>query len=176
MYHRPLTTGATHWFAAQLKPNGLRSAEQNLARQGFAHFTPRRLETRRVSDRMRTTARPLFPGYIFVQCDPEAPHWRALNATRGLTRVIVGDPRRPRPLPDDFIAAMMMRCDAEGILRDMPALRPGDLVRVVSGPMADLVSRIEKLQADDRVELLMALMGRETRVSVAAQFVEKLGG
>ena len=30
MYHRPMTTGATHWFAAQLKPNGLRSAEQRV--------------------------------------------------------------------------------------------------------------------------------------------------
>ncbi|MHA6326434.1 transcription termination/antitermination protein NusG [Roseivivax sp. CAU 1753] len=167
-------TAAGNWFAAQLKPNGLGIAERNLTRQGFAHFMPKRLENVRRGDKMLNQARPLFPGYIFVRFDPASSQWRALNATRGLTRIIVNDPRNPRPLPEDFIAGMRARCDSDGLMTTAPAFQEGDRVRVVSGPMAELVSRIEQLESEDRVQLLTAFMGQETRVSVATHFLEKL--
>ncbi|QFS84796.1 transcription termination/antitermination protein NusG [Roseivivax sp. THAF197b] len=165
---------ADNWFAAQLKPNGLTIAERNLKRQGFRHFTPKRLETLRRAEKVVTTPRPLFPGYIFVRFDPANPDWRALNATRGLTRIIVDDPRKPQSLPEDFMAALIDRCDEQGLLKAAPALNLGDTVRVVSGPMVDLVSRIEGFDTDGRIKLLMDLMGRETRVSVARRYLEKL--
>lgn len=176
MFSRPGHITASNWFAAQLKPNGLGLAERNLTRQGFAHFAPKRRETQRRGNRLVTQPRPLFPGYIFVQCDPTAPDARGLHSTRGLTRLIVGDPRRPQPLPEEFIAGLMMRCDKEGLLTATPALRKGDLVRVVSGPMADVISRIEEFEDGDRVRLLLELMGQKTRVSVAAEMLERLAG
>ncbi|SIT06057.1 transcriptional antiterminator RfaH [Roseivivax lentus] len=174
MLHRLVHETSSNWFAAQLRPNGLSIAERNLSRQGFSHFTPKRLETRRQSNRVVTTPRPLFPGYIFVQFDPLAPQWRALNATRGLTRVIVNDPRHPTPLPDDFMAALMERSDESGLLKPPPELKPGDRVRVVAGPMADLVSRIERMDDNARIQLLMHFMGQESRLSVSMDMVEKV--
>ncbi len=165
---------ATHWFAAQLKPNGLSIAERNLARQGFAHFTPKRLETRRRANKSITAPRPLFPGYIFVRFDPAEPNWRALNGTRGLSRLIMNDPRHPKALPEDFMAALLDRCDEDGLLKPPPRFDVGDTVRVVAGPMVHVVSRIESFAPDDCVRLLMDLMGRETKVVVARRYLEKI--
>ncbi|MCE0505073.1 MULTISPECIES: transcription termination/antitermination protein NusG [unclassified Roseivivax] len=168
------TQNPRNWFAAQLKPNGLTLAERNLARQGFAHFAPRRMETTRRAGKLTSRPRPLFPGYVFVQFDPAGADWRKLNATRGLTRVVLDDPRHPRPLPQDFMAGLLARCDRDEVLETVPAFAEGDLVRVINGPMAMLVSRIEALGDDDRIRLLMEFMGQKTRVTVPAVYLEKI--
>jgi transcriptional antiterminator RfaH len=84
-----------NWFVAQLKPNGLTLACRNLDRQGFAAFVPKRVET--VAGKSRH--RPLFPGYLFVQFDPARHGRQAVNSTRGITRLLLNDPRAPSPLP-----------------------------------------------------------------------------
>jgi transcription antitermination factor NusG len=45
---------------------------------------------------------------------------------------------------------------------------------VVSGAFADTIARIETLQDGERLQILMDLMGRQSRVSVARHSVEKL--
>ncbi|SFQ60184.1 transcriptional antiterminator RfaH [Roseivivax halotolerans] len=165
---------AANWFAAQLKPNAAAIAERNLDRQGFAAFLPRRLEARRIRGKIVDRAQPLFPGYIFIQTAPERTDWRVLNATRGLTRVILSDPRKPRPLPGEFMAALMARCDDSATLTAPPSLEIGDTVRVIGGPMAELVSKIERIGEADRIELLMELMGQTARVSVSSRYLEKI--
>jgi transcriptional antiterminator RfaH len=165
---------APRWFVAQLKPNGLALAERNLARQGIAHFSPWQIETRRRRGRLADVRRPLFPGYIFVRFAPEAGLWRAVNATRGLTRLVQTDPRRPTPLPDALVEGLLARCDAEGRLAAAPELAEGDRVRVIAGPFADLVGRIETLEEGERIRVMLDLMGREVRTRIGAEAVEKL--
>lgn len=164
-----------NWFVAQLKPQGLRRAEENLARQGFLSFCPKRLESViRNSKRMSKEA-PLFPGYLFVQFDPSEGGWTSINATRGITRLIISDIRKPTPLPATFMAGLMARCDDGGLIGAPPDLEVGDTIRVLSGPFADTIARIETLQDGERIQILMDLMGRETRISMGKDRVEKLG-
>lgn len=162
------------WFAAQLKPNGLHQAERSLTRQGFEIFCPWMIETQRRNGRLQDLRRPLFPGYLFVRLDPEAGLWQAVNATRGLTRLVQTDPRVPTPLPDGLIAGLRARCTEAGQLQTDPDLVPGDRVRVVAGPFMDLVARIETIGSDARIRVLFDLMNRKVVTDLNPALLRRL--
>jgi transcriptional antiterminator RfaH len=163
-----------NWFAAQLKPNGLSLAQRNLDRQGFKHFVPMRRETRRMQKGLQSVKRPLFPGYIFVFFNPESSAWRRLNSTRGISRLILSDPRRPRPLPDEFMLALQERCGADEIIRDPDAFVPGERVRILDGPFAQIVAQVDGMSSDQRLRLLLSLMSQTVRIELPALNVERL--
>lgn len=162
-----------NWFAVQLRPNMRLIAERNLLRQGYPCFSPTRLETIRRANRYKTDARPLFPGYLFVQFDPRRPGWQAINATRGVSRIVTGPGQAPQPLPPAFIAGLQSRCDDDGRFVQDLSLNVGDTVRVLAGPFAGMVSRIDRLEPQDRVNLLIRVMGRDVRTSVSGEDVDR---
>ena len=77
-----------HWYLVQVKPNGYRLAERNLARQGFTCFQPTVRATERRGAHFRPVSRPLFPGYFFVAFDPARAPWRKINSTAGVARLV----------------------------------------------------------------------------------------
>ncbi|WP_283638835.1 transcription termination/antitermination protein NusG [Marinovum algicola] len=161
---------ADNWFVAQLKPNGLALALRNLGRQRFATFVPERFEALRGA----TVRRPLFPGYMFVRFDPVQHGWQAINSTRGVTRLLLNDPRRPSPLPAQFMAGLIARCDDKGLVLPPEDFAAGDRIRVISGPFADLVTKVDALDKEDRLRVLIELMGQKVKTSIPRVNVEKL--
>ncbi|HAJ45567.1 MAG TPA: transcriptional activator RfaH [Alphaproteobacteria bacterium] len=156
------------WFLAQLKPNSAQIAERGLIQQGFRTFLPVEEGTKRVRGKFVSALRPLFPGYIFVAFNPGAGHWRAINATNGITR-LVSFGNTPTPVPRPIVSQLMLRCDASGKLLPPDSLKPGDLVRLSAGPFADFVAEVETIEPDRRVWVLMEMMGGHTRVAVAPE-------
>jgi transcriptional antiterminator RfaH len=157
----------TSWFLAQLKPNCGHIAERNLKLQGFRVFLPKEDSTKQVRGKFLNTLRPLFPGYIFVAFNTGAGHWRTINSTNGITR-LVSFGQEPAAVPLDIVSQLLLRCDADGKLLPPKLLKPGDTVRLTSGPFADFVGTIEVIAPERRVWVLMEIMGGQTRVAVAA--------
>lgn len=162
------------WFVAQLKPQGLVKAEVNLARQGFQSFCPKRYESVLRAGRRMTKYAPLFPGYLFVSFDPTDTGWTSIHATRGISRLLLTDRQKPIPLSSSFMSGLLARCDAQGTIIATPDLSLGDTIKVVSGPFADTIGRIERMTDDERVQILMDLLGQTTRLSVPKTHVERL--
>lgn len=162
------------WFLAQLKPNAQRIAVRNLDRQGFATFLPQHQVTRRQSGRFVEALRPLFPGYLFVGFDPASAPWRKINATSGVSRLVSFD-QRPRAVPSALIDDLAARCDADGVLQPAPVLTAGSAVEILSGPFANFVATVETITPDQRVWVLLDLMGQQTRVQVANNHVRATG-
>ncbi|MDA7963538.1 transcription termination/antitermination NusG family protein [Ruegeria sp.] len=169
-----MTPDPNNWFAVQLRPNMRLIAERNLTRQGFTSFAPARLETFRRRGRLKTEARPLFPGYLFVQFDPQTARWQAINATRGVSRLITDGRLNPTPMPADFMSGLLDRCDPNGLLQTPDHLNPGDHVRILSGPFAGLVSRIEHLDQQERLHLLLQIMGRQVQTILPTKSVGRI--
>ena len=153
------------WFLAQIKPNSHQIALRNLERQGFETFLPLCEETRRMGSRFVTRARPLFPGYLFVALDMGQGHWRAINSTSGLTGLVCFG-GGPCPVPRDLVHQLRARCDRAGQVQPAAQFVPGDRVAVTTGPFADFVARVEDLAPEQRVWVLMDLMGSQTRVAM----------
>ena len=150
--------GGASWFLAQLKPNCANIADRNLKRQGFDTFLPMEEATGRRNGKFVTAMRPLFPGYIFVAFDVALGSWRAVNSTYGITR-LVSFGREPRAVPPDLISELMRRCDAAGKLLPTNCLRPGDRVTLTKGPFVDFVAEVERIAPDQRVWVLLDIMG-----------------
>lgn len=156
----------TSWYLVKLKQGAPDRARTNLERQGIEVFGPERLRTERRRGKLETRSRPLFPGYLFIRSRGSALNWQSVNGTYGVARVVCMEPGRPSVVPDAVIAAL--REGAAGT----PAC--GDRVRVVVGPFADLVARVEATAERDRILVLLDIMGRRVRARVGGCDVQRL--
>ncbi|MFC3424024.1 transcription termination/antitermination protein NusG [Rhizorhabdus histidinilytica] len=150
----------------QLKPNAEVIAKRNLLRQHAQVFTPFEEITSRRAGRLVQIYRALFPDYLFVSFDPDVVRWRAVNSTLGVNRLIDFSHDRPAQVPSGLISSLMRRCDPSGKLLPPRFLRGGDLVRVTSGPLAEFIGTVEQLAPDQRVWVLLDMLGKNTRVAV----------
>lgn len=160
------------WFLAQLKPNCLSIATQNLDRQGFKSFVPLEQRTQRSGPRFKTVARPLFPGYVFVSLDTSMGQWRAVNSTYGITKLVAFG-GKPAAVPQGLVEQIALGCDADGLLLPPEELLPGDKVLIQSGPFAGELAEIEHTDPNRRVWILLDLMGQKTRVHVTRDALKR---
>ena len=154
-----------NWYLVQLKPNGHRLAKANLERQGFKTFLPLQNVTTRSAHKFVDRHVPLFPGYMFVELDTVQNAWRKVNSTLGVARIVsLGG--TPTPVPSAIINEFISRCDDEGILRPTLGLEVGQDVQVLRGPFANFVAKVEEISPDQRVWILIDLLGQSSRISV----------
>jgi transcriptional antiterminator RfaH len=154
------------WYAVNTQPRQEARADENLRRQGFYSWLPRFQRQRRHARRADQVLAPLFPGYLFVQLDPEIERWRSINGTFGVIRLLSsGD--MPLAVPDGLVEEIMQRRDASGTVVVPPRrLVVGEAIRVAVGPFADLEGLFQEMSGRDRVVLLFNLLGRKVRASV----------
>jgi len=150
-----------NWFPIYTRPRQERRALVNLERQGFQCFLP---EVRRPrSERVE----PLFPRYLFLEAQPAEQSLAPIRSTRGVTGLVrFGE--RIATLPTRVMQAIRSRIDPEtGLVRgESLDLRPGERVRVLSGPLAGTEAIFRAGSGPERVRVLMDLLGRQTTVEV----------
>lgn len=160
------------WHIAQLRPNGLSMALRNLERQSVTVFAPTEIRTERRGQKFVTREAQAFPGYLFVQPSPTTGGIRAVNSTRGITK-LVSQGSEPAIVADELMEALRMRF-APRVELPAPEFFPGEDVKILDGPLAEFVARVEATAPKDRVYLLIELMGRATRVTVDARQLRSL--
>ena len=160
------------WFVAQLKPNGFVTARLNLQKQGYQVFMPMQQTEVRHARKVKTVARPLFPGYTFVSFNPDISQWRAINSTYGVNSLIMSGANSPQIAPADLIQTLLARCGDGDLVLPPEILAPGNVVKVVNGPFKDIMATVEALSNSARIAVLLDLMGRTTRVEIARHNLE----
>ena len=145
------------WFILQLKSNSHHLAAKNLTRQGFETFLPLNDATSRRASRFINTSKPLFPGYMFIRFDKAESEWHKINSTYGVSRLITFNSIL-KSIPTIFVDHLMERYDLSG------KLKKGDKVTVLKGPFANFIATVEKYEADQRIWILMDLMGRTAKI------------
>ena len=155
------------WFVVHTQPQAEARAVLNLNRQGFGTYLPRYLKTRRHARKVDVVAVPVFPRYVFVQIDLQAQRWLAIRSTIGVSR-LVGSAVAPLAVPKGIVDGLLARQNAEGFVRLLapPGLRAGDKVRVLGGAFEECLGLFERITDDQRVSILLDLMGRKVRVSL----------
>ena len=151
------------WFVLQFKSNSHHIAAKNLNRQGFETFLPLHDTTSRKISRFINISKPLFPGYMFIKFDRAESEWNKINSTYGVSRLITFNSVR-KSIPTIFINHLMKRYDLSGKLIPIQKLKKGDQVTVLTGPFANFIATVEKYEADQRIWILMDLMGRKTKI------------
>lgn len=153
----------TRWYAVHCQPHREHAAAVHLGNQQIEVFFPRREITRRHARKIEKVRRPFFPGYLFIQLDITREPWRCVNSTFGVVRIVMQN-EQPVPVPRGVVEALMDACDEKGNLSWKMELRLGQKVRVIDGPLIELVGHLDQLTDSDRVRVLLDIMGGVTRV------------
>ena len=162
----------TYWCAVQTHVRSEDKAAFHLRRQGYEVFLPKHLKRRKHARRVDWVPTPLFPRYLFVAIDPALTQWSSIRSTVG-----VGDLVRfgggPAAVPADIIAEIKARQDNNGLVKANAGcvFNTGDRVKIVDGPLNDLEGLFHGATDEERVIVLLNLMGREVRVRVPLETV-----
>ena len=156
------------WFILQFKSNSHHLAAKNLNRQGFETFLPLHDTTSRKLSRFMSTSKPLFPGYMFIKFDRAESEWHKINNTYGVSRLITFNSLL-KSIPTKFVDSLMKRYDSSGKLIPIQKLKEGDRVKILKGPFADFIASVENYESEQRIWVLMDLMGRTTKIQIPSE-------
>jgi transcriptional antiterminator RfaH len=151
------------WFILKFKSNSHHLAAKNLNRQGFETFLPLHDTTSRRLSRFVNTSKPLFPGYMFVKFDRAESAWHKIDNTYGVSHLITFNSVL-KSVPTIFVNHLMKRYDLLGKLIPIKKLNKGDRVTVLKGPFTSFIATVENYESDQRIGILMDLMGRKTKI------------
>jgi transcriptional antiterminator RfaH len=109
---------------------------------------------------------PLFPRYLFVAVDIAAQRWRSIQSTFGVARLICNG-EEPAPVPNAILDAIKQREDDEGLVQiSRERFLHGARVQITDGPFASCLGLFEGARDDERVAVLLDLLGRKVRVLI----------
>jgi transcription elongation factor/antiterminator RfaH len=157
--------GTEQWFVVQCIARREKYAQLNLTNQHYQTFLPYFWKTVRHARRSRTVQQALFPGYLFIQLDLSKDRWRSVNGTFGVSRMIMsGD--RPAAVPNSVVQRLMQHIDDKGAVRLDDGLKAGQKIKIVSGPMTDLIGELLSLDDNGRVRVLLDIMSGKIVVTL----------
>lgn len=162
----------TTWCVAQTHVRSEDTAAFHLRRQGYTVFLPKHLKRRKHARRIDMVAVPLFPRYLFVALDPKTDPWWSIRSTVGISNLILFN-GHPALVPTEVIDGIRVRQDKKGLVKIHAGSRfkHGDHVKIVDGPFTDLEGLFDSPTDEDRVTVLLNLMGREVKVHVPLETV-----
>ena len=162
------------WYAVYTRPHAETKALEHLLRQGYQAYLPRYRTRVSHARRRQTVLRPLFPRYLFAGLDrahdalaPDPVDRRRCRCRARRGRAGAGAVRhRRRDSRSGRTAGSFDRTSTA------QSLRLGELVRVTAGAFEDMVGRLVELRDQDRVVVLLDLLGRAVRAQLRAEAVE----
>ena len=171
--HRPLALGeGERWYVAMTLPRKERFAALNLTNQGYRYFLPQHRVTRRHARQFRTELAAVFPRYIFVILNLRQGRWRSVNGTSGI-RALVSEGDVPLPVRPGVVETLVQSsAPGSGLIYEPEPLAPGDCVRLIAGPFAGALGRLQSLDEAGRVRLLLGCVGGPIKVAAWRDAIE----
>ena len=161
----------TNWHILQFKPNSHLIAKQNLKRQNFETFLPLEEIKKYQFGKIRSTLRPLFPGYMFVNLGSDNSLWTKVNATVGVSKLLISN-NKFKSIDENIISELMQRCDKLGKLLPPKELQKGDKIRVSNSPFSEFITKIEHIDNKKRIWILIDMMGRQSRIQLKPEQIQ----
>src|SRR6266550_2634803 len=120
----------------------------------------------------RHVQKRIFPGYILVKMVMSDESWYVVRNTPGVTS-FVGSGNKPVPLQENELRSILKQVKQEPQIR--VEFRLGESVRVVDGPFADFLGKVDEINAEKgKLKVLVNMFGRETPVELDLLQVEKV--
>ena len=156
------------WFVAATKPNAESTAKAHLKRQGFTVLLPCFLKKRRHARRIDTVHQSLFPGYIFIELNPDQVAWRAINGTIGIKHLLTNG-GIPQVVLPHFMHNLLSQIDENELVETIESpFNIGNQVEVRQGPFSGQIAKIIDCTNEDRIKILMSFMGQDVVSTIPA--------
>jgi transcriptional antiterminator RfaH len=152
------------WHVVQSKPKAEREACEQLRRQGYVVALPELI-------RPRKRWEALFPRYMFLQPGMPDQSIAPVRSTLGVSQ-LVRFGNQPATVCNDVVVSSMAMAHSISGQDEVVAhgLVAGTAVQVTDGPLKGLMAMV-KASAQDRVLILLEIMGRELQVHTQARLL-----
>lgn len=166
--------GATGWYVVRTHARQEVKAAVNLERQGYRTYLPRYLRRRQHARRVEIIPAPLFTCYLFVAIDIASQRWRSIQSTYGVVQLVCNG-ANPALVPPAIVADFRNRENEQGFVQlAQRGLTKGEQVRVVEGVFSPGLGLFEGMTDNERVTVLLDLLGRKVRISMEQTAVAAL--
>lgn len=164
------------WYVAGTHCRAESRALWHLRNQGYHAYLPRYRKRRTHARRTELVPAPLFPGYIFVAVDIGVTRWHPIRSTIGV-RDLIRHGNDPVPVPRGVVEDIIARENEDGMVSapSLPPFADGEPVRVTAGPFAGQIGFFECESDDERVVILLEMLGRRICVPLALHSVRACG-
>lgn len=118
----------------------------------------------------------LFPGYIFVEMIMSDDAWYQVRNTPGVTGFIgsSGGGVKPLPVAEEEIESILRKLGMSE-QKIVVNFKPGDRVRILSGPFTNVEGTIDSMNDDTEVATVLTIMfGHETPTEVSYLDLERV--
>ena len=121
-----------------------------------------------------TSEKKVLPGYVLIRANMDARTQVAIRNTPGVTG-FVGSEGQPEPLTREEFNKLTKRVSPERPKKTTTDLTEGQVVKLVSGPLADFDGTVSEVNAEaGKVKVLVSIFGRETPVELGFDQVAKI--
>ncbi len=154
------------WYLIKTKPRQEKKAKQNLENQGYIVFCPMVIINKRLV--------VLFPGYLFVQSNDKTQNWLPINSTKGVSHFVkfgLNFAKAPNSVIEFIKTNQHNTADK---LCNLNKFKPGDKVQISDGAFKNWAAIFKCYKSDERIILLMNLLGSEQSLSFKKESVTTL--
>ncbi len=151
------------WYLIKTKPRQEIKAKKNLENQGYRAFCP----MAKINNRLVV----LFAGYLFVQLNEKTQNWSPVNSTKGVSQFVKFGLNFAK-VPTSVIEFIKTNQHiTAGKLNNLNKFKPGDKVQISDGAFNNYMAIFKCYKSDERVILLMNLLGHEQSLSIKKESV-----
>ena len=163
------------WYVVQTKSKHEAIAARNLENQAFTTFLPKLSVQKHQRGRWHSVIEPLFPGYLFIELDLDQQNTAPIRSTRGVV-CLVRMGATHQPVPESLVHALMEAQTVSGnAIEPAKLFKSGDEVKLIGGPMAGLTGIFKARNSQERVVLLLNILGNETQINISPNHIAKAG-
>lgn len=171
------------YFVMLTEPNKELKAEHNLRDMGFDPYVPKETKWQNYgvrsgwsnAVRKREIVRPIFRGYLFLPLN-RAWSFGPIYTCDGLRQngrcFYVRNGRHVVLSPDDVDLLRQAERIAAELAKPGSVYKPGQQVKMVSGPLADIAMKIIRLDDEGRIELLCELFNGSSKQYASVDQIE----
>ena len=163
-----------NWYLVHTKPRQEKCALENLQWQGYECYFPVMPAEKLRLGKINIVQQPLFPRYLFIRLGqgPSDQSWTPIRSTKGVSMLVTFG-NTPAKVDDALIA--LLRGYEESVQAELDCLfKTGDRVRITSGAFAHIEGIYHMTDGDQRVMVLIELMSKPVKISVAPSALQKL--
>ena len=146
------------WYLIKTKPRQEKIAIANLENQNYQVYCPFAL--------INNKNQFLFPGYLFINLDNECQDWSPIRSTKGVLNFVRFGLSFAK-IPDKLIDLIIQNeKNTANRIKNINDFKKGDKVQITDGVFKSCVAIFQAVKSDERVLILLNLLGQEQTVSI----------
>ena len=152
-----------NWYLIKTKPRQENVAIKNLENQEYSTYCP--------TVKIKNNNVVLFPGYLFIYLDKKKENWSPIHSTKGVVNFVRFGLNFAQ-VPDTVIKFLKAnQLINKEKLKNLNRFKSGDKVQITDGVFKNCVAIFKSSKSEERVILLMNLLGQQQTINIKQESV-----